>query len=85
MRVYFEGATELVFTENETNAPRSHGAEGSGYYKDAFHDYVVGGQGSAVNPAGRGTKAAAVYRLTIPARSSVTLRARFGGIPRNVC
>ena len=35
--------------------------------KDAFHEYVVHGRADAVNPEREGTKAAARYRLTVPA------------------
>src|SRR5258706_586965 len=45
-------APELLFTENETNEERLFGvAKRTPYVKDAFHDYVVGGQANAVNPA----------------------------------
>ena len=40
-------------------------ANSSPYVKDAFHEYVVHGQASAVNPARTGTKAAAHYVLDI--------------------
>jgi hypothetical protein len=68
---------KLLFTENETNAARLFGGtNATPYVKDAFHEYVIHGRTEAVNPAGTGTKAAAHYRLEIPARSSVTVRAR---------
>jgi hypothetical protein len=44
--------------------------------KDAFHEYVIHGRAEAVNPAHTGTKAAALYRLRIPARGSVVLELR---------
>ncbi len=70
-------APELLFTENETNQERLFGAPNrTPYVKDAFHRYVVEGDSDAVNPARTGTKAAALYRLTVPARGSVTLRLR---------
>jgi hypothetical protein len=73
---YAEGAPEWLFTENETNAPRLYGAAPGGYYKDAFHEYVIHGRGDAVNPGMRGTKCATRYRLSIPAAGSVILRLR---------
>jgi hypothetical protein len=80
MRLSFEvvdGGPELLFTENETNGERLFTAsEGVRYTKDAFHDCVVGGKADAVNPKQWGTKAAAHYRFRVPARSSVTVRAR---------
>src|SRR5262249_53581565 len=48
----------------------------SPYVKDAFHEYVVGGKSDAVNPALYGTKAAARYRLTIPAGGNARIRLR---------
>ena len=70
-------APELLFTENATNAERVFGApNGERYAKDAFEAYVVRGDAGAVNPAGVGTKAAARYRLRVPAGESVVLRLR---------
>jgi hypothetical protein len=59
---------ELLFTENETNAARLYGvANATPYVKDAFHEHVVRGRNDVVNPELRGSKAAAHYRLEIPA------------------
>jgi hypothetical protein len=73
-----EGALpELVFTDNETNAARLWpGSNSPVYCKDAFHDYVVHGRGDALRPERFGTKAAAIYRLTIPAGGRACLRLR---------
>jgi hypothetical protein len=68
---------ELLFTDNETNAARLFGAaNGPAYTKDAFHDCVVHGRREAVNPAQRGTKAAAHFVLDLPAGGQVELRLR---------
>ena len=68
---------EWVYTENETNRDRAFGtANESPHVKDAFHDYIILGKTTAVNPARCGTKAAAIYRLTVPAGASVTVRMR---------
>jgi mannosylglycerate hydrolase MGH1-like protein len=57
---------ELLFTENETNGARLFGAaRGERGSKDAFHEYVVRGDRSALNGDGAGTKAAFRYRLTL--------------------
>jgi hypothetical protein len=48
----------------------------SPYVKDAFHEYVAGGRCDAVNPAGRGTKAAALYGGEIAPGGSRELRLR---------
>jgi len=62
----YEGEPEPLFTDNETNHERLFGhPNGTPYVKDAFHDYVIGGQQSAVNPAREGTKAALHYRNAI--------------------
>ena len=75
--LYAEGAPELLFTENETNNRRLFGTENDGpYVKDAFHERVVHGVTEAVNPAGFGTKAAAWYRLDVPAGGSKKIRLR---------
>jgi hypothetical protein len=76
-RLSIERAPELVFTENETNTERLFGVPSSSrYVKDAFHAHVIEGRAEAVNPARAGTKAAAVFRLTIPAGGEVRLRLR---------
>jgi len=68
----------LLFTENETDTRRLFGTEpASPFVKDAFHEAVVRGRANAVNPEGRGTKAAAWYRLNVPAAGSVVLRLRW--------
>jgi len=64
-------APDLLFTENETNCERLfRSPSASPYVKDAFHAAVVDGRADAVNPAELGTKAAAHYRVTIPAGAS---------------
>ncbi len=72
---------ELAFTENETNTERLYGQPNAGRYcKDAFHDYLVGKRADAVNPARRGTKAAAIYRLNVPAGGELRLRLRLAEV-----
>jgi hypothetical protein len=76
-------APRLLFTENETNAERLFGApNASPYVKDAFHRRVVQGDEAAVNPAGAGTKAAAWYRLSLPAGGQATVRLRLAAQDR---
>ena len=71
---------ELVFTENETNVEALYGASNrTPFVKDAFHAYLVEGHAGAVNPARKGTKAAGIHRLTIPAGGEVRLRLRLTG------
>ena len=77
-RLFFEDAAELLFTDNESNAQRLWDAPNrSQFVKDAFHDFVVRGENTAVNPAQTGTKAAAHYRLAIAPGETRSIRARF--------
>jgi hypothetical protein len=76
-RWYCEGEPELLFTENETNTERLyHTPNPRPFVKDGINDYVVQGNQAAVNPARRGTKAAAHYRLTLQPGESHVLRLR---------
>ncbi|MDQ3804039.1 MAG: glucosidase [Acidobacteriota bacterium] len=76
-RLYCEGAPELLFTENDTNTGRLYGTPNGRYVKDGINDCVVRGERAAVNPEGRGTKAAAHYVLNVAPGASATLRLRF--------
>ncbi|OLE55483.1 MAG: glucosidase [Acidobacteria bacterium 13_1_20CM_3_53_8] len=68
---------ELLFTENETNAARLYGAPNSSpFVKDGINDYIVQGQTDKVNPSNEGTKACALYRLTIGAGETEEIRLR---------
>ncbi len=72
-----EGASSLLFTENETNNQRLFGSpNASPYVKDGIGNYIVQGQKEAVNPENKGTKVAAHYPLTIGAGESKTIRLR---------
>jgi hypothetical protein len=72
-----EGSPELLFTENETNAWRLYGyGNGSTLAKDGMNDYVVHGAKDAVNPGRVGTKASALYKLTVGAGETVTVSLR---------
>ena len=77
-----EGATELLFTENESNAQKLWGQPNpSPWVKDAFHHYVITGEPGAVNPARTGTKAAARYVLDVPAGGVSVVRLRLSASP----
>jgi hypothetical protein len=66
-----------LFTENETNARKLFDTSNSRrHVKDAFHDYVIRGEKSAVNPRTFGTKVAAYYRLQVPAEADVVVNLR---------
>jgi mannosylglycerate hydrolase MGH1-like protein len=78
--LYCDGAPELLFTENESNAQRLWGQpNASPYVKDAFHQYLIAGRSEAVNPEKTGTKAAAHYRIEVPPGASQTIRLRLSG------
>jgi hypothetical protein len=73
----FEGTSDLLFTENETNSERHYGRRSeSGFYKDAFHRYFIQNEFHAVNPRRAGTKACGVYALEIAAGGSQEIRVR---------
>ena len=78
----FDGAPELLFTENETNAHRLFGAPSpTPFVKDGINDYVVGGLSQAVNPAQIGTKAAGHYALEVAPGASAVIRLRLTPSP----
>ena len=69
------GARELVFTDNETNHERIADRPNLDLYlKDGIDRYIVHGELGAVDPDQRGTKAAAVYVLTLPPRGCDSVR-----------
>lgn len=73
----FSGKPDLQFCDNETNRERLyHIANQKKYLKDAINDYLVHGDKKHLNPKFVGTKAAAIYKITIPAgeKADVTLR-----------
>jgi hypothetical protein len=79
--LYVEGGVPLLFTENETNNERLFGKPNAcPYVKDGINNYVVNRQSNAVNPAGKGTKAAAHYDLNVPAGRSTVLHLRLSDI-----
>jgi hypothetical protein len=81
MRLAFDSAPTAgiatLFTDNETNQARLFGAANTTrYVKDAFHQFVVEGDATAVNPAREGTKAAVHYQFEVAAESEIVLRLR---------
>jgi Mannosylglycerate hydrolase MGH1-like glycoside hydrolase domain len=79
-------ARSLLFCDNETNGRRLWGAlETASYPKDAFHEYIVDGNVSAVNPERTGTKVAAHHVLVVPAGCEEHIRVRLRRNLGNVC
>jgi hypothetical protein len=71
------GQPELLFTENETNYARLFsGRNRVPYVKDAFHEFLIRGNKSAVNPQQAGTKMAAHYEVHLDPGKSETLKLR---------
>ncbi|HJS52650.1 MAG TPA: hypothetical protein VJ781_12175 [Pyrinomonadaceae bacterium] len=61
-----DGAPQVLFTDNDTNSEKLFGQPNqSPWVKDAFHRFVLDRDVAAVNPAERGTKAAAHYQFEI--------------------
>ena len=73
----FSGEPELLFCENETNRKRLYQIENlKRHLKDGINDYVITGDKSHVNPEEKGTKAAALYKIRVPAGQSVEVSFR---------
>jgi hypothetical protein len=76
-RLHCDKRKGLLFCDNETNPRRLHGQHDTvGHFKDAFHEYLIAGNVTAVNPQQTGTKAAAHYELRVPAHGSAVIRLR---------
>jgi hypothetical protein len=75
-RLYFDGDPEVLYTENETNAQKLWNFGPAGYFKDAFHEYIVGGHRDRVNPQRTGSKAGVWYQSTIVTGGKLELRLR---------
>jgi hypothetical protein len=67
----------LLWTENETNMEKLFGIEHyTPYVKDAFHRYVINGEGDAISPNGKGSKVCAHYVLDVPAGGEKVVQLR---------
>ena len=76
-RVDFDSEPTLLFCENDTNPRRLFDMhEVSGYFKDAFHEYLVQGKRDAVNPEQSGTKVGALYEMNVESGAAATVRVR---------
>ena len=76
--LYFhaENPDDLIFTDNESRPEHRLGSKPQGYWKDAFHEYLVHGNSKAINPNGQGTKCAMLHRLKLEAGETRKLRFR---------
>jgi hypothetical protein len=72
--LYYENATALLFTENETNTDRLFNIKNaSPYVKDGINDYLVEQKRTAVNPAQEGTKASIHYQVELQGQEEITI------------
>ncbi|MFN6571497.1 MGH1-like glycoside hydrolase domain-containing protein [Dendronalium sp. ChiSLP03b] len=79
--LYCQEATEILFTENETNYQRLFDYPNtSAYVKDGINDYIVHNQKTAVNPDKFGTKASANYILTVGASETKIIKLRLSDV-----
>jgi hypothetical protein len=77
-KLYFEGADELVFCENETNNERIFGKPNTTeFVKDGINNYILTKDKKHVNPNHIGTKASGIYQKEIAGGESATIRLRF--------
>ncbi|HMD41902.1 MAG TPA: hypothetical protein VKH45_02410 [Candidatus Acidoferrum sp.] len=75
------GQPQLLFTENETNFKSMFNSRNrTPYVKDAFHQYLIHNNKSAVNPALSGTKMASLYSMHLAAGASAILKLRLTDI-----
>lgn len=76
-RLYCDGSPMLLFAENNTNNRRLYNAANSTpYVKDSINEYLVRGNGGAVNPNQEGTKASAHYRMWMEPGETRTIKLR---------
>ena len=76
-KLHVEQPAPILFCDNETNVQRLYNVPGkTTYYKCGINEFVVHGNGQAVNPGARGTKAALNYELVVGGGESVVLRMR---------
>lgn len=65
-----------LFCENNSNVHRLYGEDQAGTFKDGLHEAVVNGRADAVDPAQKGTKAAAHITVELASGESHQLRVR---------
>jgi len=73
--LHADGQPSLLFCDNESNKRRlASQPRAQGYFKDAFHDYLVEGAPAVVNSEQTGTRAAIHYSIEIPPGESRQIR-----------
>ena len=72
-----DGDAEILFTDNETNTPKLFGCAGATpWFKDAFHERIVGGRRDVVRHDRTGTKSGVWLRRDVPAGGTVVIKLR---------
>ncbi|MHA2202303.1 MAG: MGH1-like glycoside hydrolase domain-containing protein, partial [Candidatus Hodarchaeales archaeon] len=75
--LFCEHASEVIFTENETNYQRLFEIDNQTLFtKDGINDYIVNGKLEAVNPTKKGTKLACHYEFQLNPKESKIIRLR---------
>ncbi len=74
--LYVDGDASKLFCENETNVARLYGQQAEGYFKDAFHSFIVNKNSAAVNPLQRGTKAGVLFSVEVASGQQTQFRFR---------
>lgn len=75
--LYLEDKAECVFTENNSNNEKLYKSQNeTPYVKDAFHNFLIHKKNNAVNPNKEGTKAAAIYYVTVEPDQPAKIRLR---------
>jgi hypothetical protein len=75
--LYYEDASDIWFTENETNTERIFGTPNdTPHKKDAFHIALIEHQHDWIKEKKSGTKAAPIYHFSVPGNGSVEIKLR---------
>ena len=76
-KLYFEEASKLLFTENETNMKKIYSKDNDHpYKKDLFHNAVINNDFSITDKKQEGTKFAPMYQMQLEAGESRTIKLR---------
>ena len=76
-----DGEPRWLFTDNETNSERLYGEpNATPFQKDGFHRYLIEAEQGAVNPAGEGSKAAALLQATVAPGDTWTVELRLRAV-----
>ena len=78
--LYVDGGMAKLFCDNETNVVRLYGQQAEGYFKDAFHEFIVNKNSGAVNPSQRGTKAGVLFNADIISNQQARFRLRLSAV-----